>query len=76
MFGHPFGAYANGFPVIGGAFPGNAPTVDALERRHDPPPEAYAGFAMGWVRQGATIVGCCCDVGPVHIVAIHRRLQE
>jgi len=31
---------------------------------------------MGWVNQGATIVGGCCEVGPAHITEVARRLRE
>jgi len=74
-FGLPFGAYANGFTKISDGFLGDAPTVDALEERKDLGPIAYAEFAMGWVAQGATIVGGCCEVGPDHIAEIARALQ-
>ena len=74
-FGKPFGAYANGFTRISEAFLGDKPTVDALERRVDLPPEAYAEFAMGWVGQGATIVGGCCEVGPSHIAELAKQLK-
>jgi homocysteine S-methyltransferase len=30
---------------------------------------------MGWVDQGATIVGGCCEVGPDHIAELARRLR-
>lgn len=74
-FGRPFGAYANGFTRISEGFLGDAPTVDALEARQDLDPSAYADFAMGWVDQGATIVGGCCEVGPDHIAELARRLR-
>jgi homocysteine S-methyltransferase len=35
-------------------------------------PDALARAALGWVAQGARIVGGCCGVGPEHI----RRLRE
>jgi len=73
-FGLPFGAYANGFTKISEAFLESRPTVDALERRKDLGPQAYAEIAMGWVAQGATIVGGCCEVGPAHIKELARRL--
>jgi homocysteine S-methyltransferase len=73
--GLPFGAYANGFTHITEAFKGDRPTVDALTARHDLTPELYADFAMGWVGQGATIVGGCCEVGPTHIAALAARLR-
>jgi S-methylmethionine-dependent homocysteine/selenocysteine methylase len=63
----PFGAYANGFSEIS-SLPlpddGGAPAYCA---RHDLTPERYTAFALGWVAQGATIVGGCCEVGPAHI---------
>lgn len=74
-FGRPFGAYANGFTCISAGFLTTAPTVDALEQRTDLTPAAYADFAMGWVDQGASIVGGCCEVGPAHIAELARRLR-
>ena len=74
-FGRKFGAYANGFTGITQAFLEDAPTVDALQSRTDLGPEAYARLAMGWVDQGATIVGGCCEVGPEHIAELARQLR-
>ena len=74
-FGLPFGAYANGFTGINDAFLKDAPTVDVLEHRTDLGPAAYAEFAMGWVGQGATIAGGCCEVGPAHITELARQLS-
>lgn len=74
--GLPFGAYANGFTHISDAFKADAPTVAALEHRHDLTPDKYAAFAIGWVAQGATIVGGCCEVGPAHIRALAVALRE
>lgn len=75
-FGLPYGAYANGFTRISEGFLKDAPTVDALEERHDLGPEAYADFAIGWIGQGATIVGGCCEVGPAHIAALARSIRD
>ena len=75
-FGIPFGAYANGFTHISDGFLEDAPTVAALPHRHDLTPERYVDFAMGWVAQGATIVGGCCEVGPAHIAALSRALRD
>lgn len=74
-FGKPFGAYANGFTHITEGFLKDAPTVEALEQRQDLGPREYAEFAMGWVAQGATIVGGCCEVGPAHIAEVARQLR-
>lgn len=73
-FGLPFGGYANGFVQISDGFLQEKPTADALKARTDLGPAAYAAFAMTWVRQGATIIGGCCEVGPDHIAEIARQL--
>ncbi|MGR3622030.1 homocysteine S-methyltransferase family protein [Pseudophaeobacter sp.] len=75
-FGKPYGAYANGFTQITEAFLQDAPTVEALEQRRDLGPVEYAKFAMGWVAQGASIVGGCCEVGPAHISELAKQLRE
>jgi len=71
-----FGAYANGFTQITKAFLENRPTSDRLTARRDMGPDLYADHVMGWVGQGATIVGGCCETGPAHIAEIARRLRE
>ena len=73
-FGLPYGAYANGFTHISGNFLEDAATVASLTHRHDLTPEKYTDFAMGWVAQGATIVGGCCEVGPAHIRHLRAAL--
>ena len=75
QFGRPFGAYANGFTKIAQGFLKDAPTVDALQERSDLSPAAYADFAMGWIDQGASIVGGCCEVGPGHIAELAARIK-
>ena len=72
--GKPFGAYSNGFTRITDGFLQDAPTVDALEQRVDMTPAAYADIAMGWLDQGATILGGCCEIGPDHIAELARRI--
>lgn len=74
-FGRPFGAYANGFTRITEQFLQDRPTVDVLQARVDLDPAAYATHAMGWVAQGASIVGGCCEVGPDHIAELARQLR-
>lgn len=66
------GAYANGFVSVAALHPGA--TVDVLEARTDLNPQRYSDYAMDWVRQGATIVGGCCEVGPAHIKHLYERL--
>ena len=71
--GLPFGAYANGFSEIEPHTHGTS--APAYCARHDLTPERYADFALGWVAQGATLIGGCCEVGPAHIRHLHQRLR-
>lgn len=73
--GKPFGGYANGFVKISDGFLEDKPTVDALTARQDLGPEEYATFAMDWIAHGATIVGGCCEVGPVHISKLAETIK-
>ncbi|WP_374646218.1 homocysteine S-methyltransferase family protein [Tabrizicola sp.] len=70
--GLPFGAYANGFSEITPHSHGTS--APAYGARHDLTPDRYADFALGWVAQGATLIGGCCEVGPAHIRHLHARL--
>ncbi|PSL21285.1 homocysteine S-methyltransferase family protein [Shimia abyssi] len=69
----PVGAYANAFSGISALEIGG--TVSELKARADMTPSDYADFAMGWVAQGATFVGGCCEVGPAHIRELAQRLK-
>ena len=68
----PFGGYANGFTSIDALRPGG--TVASLSAREDLGPDSYADFARSWVEAGATIIGGCCEVGPVHIAHLAECL--
>jgi len=70
----PIGAYANGFTAINEAFNSIDATVDLLEARKDLGPDAYASFAEQWVKDGASLIGGCCEVGPAHIQLLKQRL--
>jgi S-methylmethionine-dependent homocysteine/selenocysteine methylase len=72
--GLPFGAYANGFSEIEPHTHGTS--APAYCARHDLTPERYAAFALGWVDQGASLIGGCCEVGPAHIRHLRDRLTE
>ncbi len=71
--GRPFGGHANGFTPIPEGFKLGT-TVDMLGTRRDLGPEKYADHVMGWIEEGATIVGGCCEVGPAHIAELSRRV--
>ena len=68
------GAYANGFTSIDNLKPGG--TVTSLESRSDLDPTAYAEFALQWAKDGAALIGGCCEVGPAHIAELAKRLAE
>lgn len=72
--GRVFGGHANGFTHIPPEFVLGA-TVSLLSARQDLNPMAYADQVMGWVDQGATIIGGCCEVGPAHIAELSRRIN-
>jgi len=74
--GVPLGAYANGFTKIEAAFQKPGASVEVLEEREDLDAKQYADFATQWVRDGATIVGGCCCVGPSHISELHKRFKS
>ena len=73
--GIPLGAYANGFVEIVPDYLQEGATVDVLQARKNLGPEVYAGFAEDWTKQGATIIGGCCEVGPTHIEELAKRLR-
>jgi S-methylmethionine-dependent homocysteine/selenocysteine methylase len=66
------GAYANGFISVDSLYPGG--TVEKMGIRHDMNPQQYAEHAMSWARNGASIIGGCCEIGPAHIKALHNQL--
>lgn len=67
----PFGAYANGFTSVASLKPGG--TVESISARHDLGPVEYADFCAGWIANGASIIGGCCEVGPAHISELKHR---
>ncbi|MEM6409072.1 MAG: homocysteine S-methyltransferase family protein [Pseudomonadota bacterium] len=69
------GAYANGFVSIEAAFDHIGATVDLLTSREDLGPRVYAEFAAQWAKDGASLIGGCCEVGPAHIKELVRRLK-
>ena len=74
--GVPIGAYANGFVEIAKDFLHQGATVELLEKRTNLEPKTYADFVDGWIKQGTTIVGGCCEVGPAHIAELAKRLRQ
>jgi len=69
----PYGAYANGFTSVAPLNPGE--TVDQLSARKDLDEKEYAHHAIDWVKNGATIIGGCCEIGPSHIAYLRKQLQ-
>jgi len=71
--GVPVGGYANGFVGIPEDFKQRGATADRLQKRKNLTPRLYADFAGRWIKDGAAIVGGCCEVGPDHIRELARR---
>ena len=69
----PFGVYANGFKAVDELYPGD--TVENLAQRKDLSPERYAEYAIAWAQQGASVVGGCCEISPMHIMAVSEALK-
>jgi len=65
------GAYANAFPTS------RSSTYEAneviFERRTELTANRYADEVAGWIADGATLVGGCCDMYPEHIGALADR---
>lgn len=74
--GVPLGAYANGFVEIAPDYLKKGATVNLLQSRKNLGPEVYAQFASDWTKQGATIVGGCCEVGPSHIKELAKCFKS
>ncbi|WP_269520948.1 homocysteine S-methyltransferase family protein [Alteromonas sp. BMJM2] len=69
----PFGVYANGFKAVDELYPGD--TVESLSQRKDLSPEKYAEYAVAWAQQGASVIGGCCEISPLHIKAVSEQLK-
>lgn len=67
-----FGGYANAFPTESRTG-GYAPNAVVLERRDELTARRYAEEVAGWIDDGATIVGGCCDMYPEHIAELAAR---
>ena len=68
-----YGVYANAFVPI--AQDQNVSCQNTIIR-DDAGPRTYLKFAQKWKKQGATIIGGCCGIGPEHIKALHQLNQR
>ncbi|WP_420933988.1 homocysteine S-methyltransferase family protein [Alteromonas sp. A081] len=68
-----FGVYANGFKAVDELYPGD--TVENLAQRKDLSPDKYADYAITWAQQGASVIGGCCEISPLHIKAVSEALK-
>lgn len=62
----PIGGYAN--PVLDEPVGGEPESIISAPIG----PDDYAAVAAGWVADGATIIGGCCDTSPAFISALRR----
>ncbi len=70
----PYGGYANGFTSVDPLKPGG--TVDVLSARKDLDEKKYAAYAMNWIKNGASVVGGCCEVGPSYIDYLREQIDK
>lgn len=70
----PFGVYANGFKAVDELYPGD--TVENLAQRKDLSPKKYAEYALAWAQQGASVIGGCCEISPLHIKAVSEAVKR
>ena len=67
------GGYANAFPI---ARDDDYQANEVIfERRGELTAERYGDDVAGWVADGASIVGGCCDMYPEHIAALADRFR-
>jgi S-methylmethionine-dependent homocysteine/selenocysteine methylase len=64
------GGYANAFKSVETMAQGGS--VDALEAREDISPQAYVAHVRQWLADGASVIGGCCEITPLHL----RHLVE
>ena len=67
------GGYANAFRSIETVAQGNL--CDTLEARPDITPEFYSDQVGQWLKDGACVVGGCCEITPTHIHHLAQRLK-
>ena len=72
--GRPFGAYANGFTGIPDSWEADGGVTQLAAEGVTP--DAYAREVAGWLGQGATIVGGCCEMGPAHIARLRQLIDD
>lgn len=62
-----YGGYANAFVAKEAGYSANEVV---LGRREDLSPDEYRDICAGWITNGATIIGGCCQMFPEHITAL------
>lgn len=68
------GVYANAFDDSQDEDGAANETVSTIRADLDPP--HYCGWAEGWVKQGASVIGGCCGIGTEHIHHLSHHLQQ
>lgn len=69
---HAFGAYPNAFKPIQETWEhGNLREVDETASV-----ENYLEHVHEWIKEGATIIGGCCGIGPEYIKALNQSLKS
>eukprot|EP00928_Gymnodinium_smaydae_P036255 TRINITY_DN25360_c0_g2_i1.p1 TRINITY_DN25360_c0_g2~~TRINITY_DN25360_c0_g2_i1.p1 ORF type:complete len:349 (-),score=74.86 TRINITY_DN25360_c0_g2_i1:196-1182(-) len=69
------GGHGNGFLAIPDDWRVEKGGIAALGKREGLTPEKYANYARAWVKDGARMVGGCCQVGPEFIESLRAMLS-
>ena len=71
-FSKPFGALPNAFVTVNELDIHN--DVSILKKRSDLNIHKFVGEMLSYIKNNASIVGGCCEVGPQHIEALKNEI--
>jgi S-methylmethionine-dependent homocysteine/selenocysteine methylase len=71
-FSKPFGAMPNAFETVNNLDIHN--DVSILKKRSDLNIDKFVGVILSYVKNNASIVGGCCEVGPQYIEALKNKI--
>tara|TARA_B100000963_G_C22514950_1_gene620180 strand:- start:94 stop:981 length:888 start_codon:yes stop_codon:yes gene_type:complete len=71
-FSKPFGALPNAFETVNNLNIHN--DVSVLKKRSDLNIDKFVGQTLSYIKNNASIVGGCCEVGPKYIEALKDRI--
>jgi S-methylmethionine-dependent homocysteine/selenocysteine methylase len=73
-FSKPFGALPNAFETVNNLDIHN--DVSILKKRYDLNIDKFVGEMLSYIKNNASIVGGCCEVGPQYIEALRNEIVK